>query len=868
MPPRRSIELTEKQVGFMATFEIEDVRRQISDFLERGKNDDALISLLHDGIHFCAIECELVDYKESAFGDAIGLAKGIRHIVALHNTYGGYLVVGVAEVKADQYFEMKGYDASHFDVKQVKDKIFSYTGSHINISIHDFTVADRTGLSIYVPKRVAGLKPVAFGKNGPVVDKKSPIFESGDVVFRSGDNTRLARGDEFEFLYGARQNPYVNSDRLFDRFSEVANPLPHNLPDRNFICAKFVGRIEVLRELWTWLSDQFSYAKVLAGEGGLGKTSIAYEFCKKICRVSPANLERVVWVTAKKQQFSGDKNDFVGVPETHYTDYRELLVVLCRECAIREEEIDGADERLLQTFLREAIAIVPTLFVVDDVDSLSLNDQKRVMELAWQLGTQGSRFLLTTRRSLSFSTDLTIELEGLDGKEYSDYVGTLRERYKGPEMKEAEIRSLRDTTKGSPLFTESLYRLVRRGVPFHAAVKDWKGKSGNEARAAALKREIEALPEEARRVLFAASILRNCSRTELEEATGYTGETISDALDELSSLFLVHAPLISTEPRFEVANATQSVIQTIKTSLVPDHARFETHVRGLRRNDLEIKVRRNNQIVAAAINEALAFLRVPDVPSALKTVAAAQRRTHYDADLYVLQARCFISSMPKRASDARVACHKAYQGGNRKPLLFGLWYDAEMSLKHWVGAADVCDLAFSNALEPSEDWRLKRAAANFQLGNQQQAAGSPELARRSFSRAAEDILASSARGSTERQAPSNAEVLHATHDALFLSVESSGGKDAMPALLDEILLAIGRGDRRWRVFDKLAKTWAALYKSQDRRQSRNEELRSMLRDRSNQVKSVFADVLGSGASGGPFAKLYSPIRGSVEDAAL
>jgi len=407
---------------------------------------------------------------------------------------------------------------------------------------------------------------------------------------------------------------------------------------------------------------------------------------------------------------------------------------------------------------------------------------------------------------------------------------------------------------------------VRRGVSFHSAIKEWKGKSGNEARAAALKREIEALPEEARRVLFAASILRNCSRTELEESTGYTGETIGDALDELSSLFLVYAPPISTEPRFEVSNATQSVIQTIKISLVPDHAKFEAHVRALRRHDAEIKTQKNNQIVAGAITEALAFLRASDVPSALKTVAAAQRKTRYHVDLYVLQARCFISAMPKRASEARVAARKAFHGGNRKPLLFGVWYDAETSLKHWVGAADVCDLALASAMDSPEDWLLKRAAAHFQLGSQQQTARSQELALRSFSRAADDISTAMTTRSNDRQSLANSEVLHATHDAIFLAVESTGGDDVKAALLDEVLLAIKRGDRRWKVFDRLGRTWAGLYKARDRRHGREAELRHLLRDRSSQVRRVFDEAIASNNGGNPFAKLYAPIKESIVEA--
>lgn len=838
-------------------FEIEVVRRRISDFLDRGKNDADLIGAISNSIDFCPIECELVDYKESSFGDAISLAKGIKHIVALHNTYGGYLILGVQETESEKRFSLKGFDASILDIKKIKDKIFSYTGSHIQISSYEFSIQGVMGASIYIPKRLPGVKPTAFGKYGPTTDRNEHVFQPGDVVFRSGDNTRPARGDEFEFLYGTRLNPYVDAIRLFDRFSELADPLPNNLPDRNFVCPKFIGRTEILRELWTWLADRFSFARVLAGEGGLGKTSMAYEFCENVCRASPDSLDRIVWVTAKKRQFSGDKNNYVGVPTTHYETYKDLLEVLCLECAIQEEEVEGADESLLQSFLREGVAIVPTLFVIDDVDSLSLNDQKRVMELAWQFGSKGSRFLLTTRRSLSFSTDLTIDLKGLEGKEFLDYMDTLRDRYKGPVLTDSEMRTLEEVTKGSPLFTESLYRLIRRGLSFSVAIKEWKGKSGNEVRAAALKREIEDLPEEARRVLFAASILRNCSRTELEQATGYVGETISDALDELSSLFLVYAPPISTEPRFEVSTATQSVIESIKTTLVPHHAKFEGDVRSLRRSNSELRSEKNNKIVASAVTEALAFIRASDLDGALKTVSAAQRKTKFHPDLYVLQARCYVSASPKRAKDARVSARKAFDAGSRKPLLFGLWYDAETSLEHWVGAVDVCSQALDGKAPPRTDWLLKRAAANFQLGNQQNT-GSPELALRSYSRAADDISCTL----DDKQPTTNWEVLHATHDAIFKLRDTMTGAHLLPALLDELLIAIKRGDLRWKIFERLVKTWALLYEDHIEKGEWRGELSQLLEARAPRIRLAFGRVISADGTG-PFTKLYGSIKNSV-----
>jgi len=51
------------------------------------------------------------------------------------------------------------------------------------------------------------------------------------------------------------------------------------------------------------LADDFARVRLIAGEGGLGKTSLAYRFAEEVAtrRVKP--FEQVVWLTAKKRQF-------------------------------------------------------------------------------------------------------------------------------------------------------------------------------------------------------------------------------------------------------------------------------------------------------------------------------------------------------------------------------------------------------------------------------------------------------------------------------------------------------------------------------------------------------------------------------------
>ncbi|MDE2801784.1 MAG: hypothetical protein OXK21_02745, partial [Chloroflexota bacterium] len=50
------------------------------------------------------------------------------------------------------------------------------------------------------------------------------------------------------------------------------------LPARETIASRFTGREAELRDLREWLDDPYSRTWVLAGDGGKGKTAIAYEF--------------------------------------------------------------------------------------------------------------------------------------------------------------------------------------------------------------------------------------------------------------------------------------------------------------------------------------------------------------------------------------------------------------------------------------------------------------------------------------------------------------------------------------------------------------------------------------------------------------
>jgi KaiC/GvpD/RAD55 family RecA-like ATPase len=690
----------------------------LSAFIAKGVVDERVIQCLLSDDGFAPIEGELLDYKRELPSDAVALAKCAIQIVSLHNTFGGYLVFGVDEVSRDQRFRPCGIPRDSANVQQLRSLVRNYTGRTINIVFADLSVrflgSPLTLGLLFVPKRLAHMTPVQFGKPSPKRDDKS-VFSVGDVFFRLQDtNARAQSSQDWWFLASERPNPHSSHDTLaVPLVGSRKKIVDENLPDRNLICPKFVGREGVILELWHWLSDDFQYAKVLAGDGGKGKTSIAYEFAEEVCRSRPFDFEKVIWLTAKKKQFRGLKDDYDPVA-AHYDSYHELLRALCDQLAVLPQEIEDSSSNLLKQILREAFSEIHTFVVIDDVDSLPPDEQRMVLELALQIGNSRSRFLLTTRKNFTYSADLSITVVGFGKEDYTEYVASLQERFRDIRLSRAAIEKLRHATDGSPLYTESLVRLLRNCMDIDAAIGQWKGALGMKVRRAALDREVKHLSLESRRVLLASVYLFECSYTELRQVTGYFDEDLMQYLDELRALFLISAPrIISKEARFSVQTNTRTLVLEYEKSLVTDPASIRNKCAKIRSGADSITKRGDRKEVAAAITQANAFLREDDWESAYATVSTILGRQKGNPDLLFVLAKCLLSKQPPDYKSAKRQLKEAYDSGNgqRKYQLYVTWYDCEMESRHPVGAVEVANLALHDDIADRGVWFIKRAAA-------------------------------------------------------------------------------------------------------------------------------------------------------------
>jgi hypothetical protein len=317
---------------------ITNIKKSVYMLVQSGNLSTQVLHELIPGGNPVPRECELWDYKEQFEADAQDYAKTTRSIASFYNTYGGYIVYGVRETDKDKFFEVVGIPTGEFNLQKLKGQLDKFFGRRLDISYLEIPYG-KPGVTIgllHIPKRPDTAHTISATRRADDARNKQ-IFSEGSTLYRTGDECKQAvTFADFEFLTSSRDLIAELDGRQFQKMVL----LDHNLPDRNFICPHFVGRVEIIQKLWAWLSDEFQYAKVLAGEGGKGKTSIAYEFCQLIASTGAPLFSQIIWLTAKARQFKAGIDDFIGTPETHYSDLETLLISICQRTGSLDGELD------------------------------------------------------------------------------------------------------------------------------------------------------------------------------------------------------------------------------------------------------------------------------------------------------------------------------------------------------------------------------------------------------------------------------------------------------------------------------------------------------------------------------------------------
>ena len=496
-----------------------------------------------------------------------------------------------------------------------------------------------------------------------------------------------------------RASTFAENQDLAER-NESYDPLHGTLPPREEIAIDFIGRKNLLNELWNWLKDPNSRRIALIGQGGSGKSAVAYQFASEIKDVAPEPFKMIIWMSAKSRRLHDRQIEEIR------PDFRNLQTALAK--LLKDTGHDDVLEWTVaeqKAWLLEVLTESPAVIVVDDYDTLLRNAQdpdiSNCVEFFTELtfNTQ-SKLVMTSR--VDPRTGHLHRVAGFPAKS-NEGLAFVNSRLKLLGMKEdllnrGEKETVIDSTHGIPLFIEDLLRLYRVNGDLNQTVAVWRNRGGQNAREFALKVEFDSLDETSKYVLLACSLLEAPpSFDDVRVITEFGNEDIAQAILELQGLFLVSSPQRNGEEtsNFHVSENTANLVKQ-ELRHTSQFIRIQNAIKGLSGEIYLSSV--TSQKVGAAIRKALYLVRAERFEEAENVIRQSLDNVGLSGhpDLHGILGWIYKRWAPlPKIEQARSQFRRAAELKSRKPDMYIHWSDMELFEQNWSDAVS----AASQALE-------------------------------------------------------------------------------------------------------------------------------------------------------------------------
>jgi tetratricopeptide (TPR) repeat protein len=571
---------------------------------------------------------------------------------------------------------------------------------------------------------------------------RDPMSHPGDEdldpfdALRAVDNAlRVARhlklSDTVEALEGHRHQLSAFTADLAASLS--GDSAAEGLPPRDTVVVDFVGRRQELGQLREWLIDPQAKRWLLTGDGGKGKSAIAYQLASEVARRTDLDFAAVQWLSAKRRRFAEGAEIEIANPD--FTDLETALDRLLTVLGWSEQTTKPLDTK--QILLCQLVNEFPCFLVIDDIDSLDESQEDAVDFLVSELPAAGAKVLLTSRRNILGMGKSSTVVKGMPEEDADEFITSRLALFNmDPAAFTArQRRRIIRLGEGSPLYLEDILRLCTF-LPVDQALASWEQHAGSDVRRYALERELELLSTTAREVLEAACVIKGAlTAVEAQHVLGRSEEAVLGGLSELRQHHLVPAPeLVEGVPRFIVnANLRLLVLSTLEgTERARKLKAAVAAVSG------EAGSRGGSRAIDDYRRQAEVLSRAEQFGKAEETLQRGLEQHPNQPQLYAALGTLYSRWRPQpRAVDARAAWKRAYELGAADWRMYMHWARLEDQQNEWQLMREAAERGLSRVGDDNPALLQLAGYAASRLGQSLNSSFNPTRAAQEFARSDE-----------------------------------------------------------------------------------------------------------------------------------
>ena len=633
---------------------------------ERLPNDAKFLAdYFHSDGNFYADENVMFDYKEVApysFSDEYFTGL-IKLLCAFHNAYGGVILFGVRDHNNLKLRESRAAGKNKVVVNEE-----NFNSKLLETLDYNFTVKKKSYLTptgevtaLLIPKRHTSEPPVRVTKN-------YPKFGPNHIFFREGPTVKTALSSHNKFLYGARQFGVTN---------DTEEALQANLPTNPFTVAKFVGRAPVLSRLFKWLTKERSIPFYLYGDGGSGKSCVAYEFADVIAQVGSVikisgkdTFDSVIYLSAKEKFLDTSTGSIKSVESRDFTNSDELFhKLLTSTNFLKNEDIENKDDEEIIQSLEELFNNGTCLIVIDDIDTLSnAGVDTGISQLSEIIAASESKskILLTQRSQPSGQVRNSFEVPGLDEVfELPIFINECVQQFNVVKPNLEEIGKIVNKTACKPLGLETIFQFRRISDSYDEAIEMFDSDQ-NDVKEYLYQREYDRITNtRSKRVLAALSIMnKSVTKDQLLQLTNMSSAEFKDGITPLESVFLKLIQRSENDDLYSLSEPARPFLK-IKANDFPETAALSARKQSIEQGS------QLTPVVSRIVRDSGLLRKNREYIAAYEKLTSKALPVNVTEDKFFVGELAIVSSyIPGKTSEARERFHQAFSMGNREHWVF------------------------------------------------------------------------------------------------------------------------------------------------------------------------------------------------------